>query len=189
MKSRTFIRLGSIFIILALILTGFNIVQNRIAGRTAENIYELISSMTPDEGDGAINPNREMPEKEIDNREYIGTIEIERLNVKLPVLSEVSDSNLNIAPCRYKGSAYKGDMIIAAHNFRTHFGYLNRLAPGDEVKFTDIEGNKFIYRVSYMETLKGTSVKLMEAGDWDLTLFTCTVGGVNRYTVRCEKEY
>jgi sortase A len=26
----------------------------------------------------------------------------------------------------------------------------------------------------------------MEAGQWDFTMFTCTVGGSNRVTVRCE---
>ena len=30
-----------------------------------------------------------------------------------------------------------------------------------------------------------TSVQEMTDGDWDLTLFTCTVGGKSRVTVRC----
>ena len=34
------------------------------------------------------------------------------------------------------------------------------------------------------ETLNPTDVAGMEAGDWDLTLFTCTVGGQSRVTVR-----
>ena len=189
MKSRTFIRIGVIFILLALILTGFNFMQSNKAGKDAGNAYGVLSSMIPDAYGASINPDREMPVEVIDGVEYIGKIEIERLNLKLPVLAEVTDSNLNIGPCRYKGSAYKDNMIIAAHNYWTHFAYINKLAPGDEVKFTDVEGNEFVYRVSYMESIKGTSVNLMEDGDWDLTLFTCTLGGANRYTVRCEKEY
>lgn len=189
MKSRSFIRIGIVFVALALALTIFNIVQSNVAGKAAEKAYDLISSITLDASGSDINPDREMPVEFIDGIDYIGIIEIERINVKLPVISEVSNSNLNIAPCRYKGSAYQDNLIIAAHNFWSHFGYINKLAPGDVVKFTDMEGNEFIYRVSYMETIKGTSVSLMEDGDWDLTLFTCTIGGVNRYTVRCEKEY
>ena len=27
----------------------------------------------------------------------------------------------------------------------------------------------------------------MEAGDWDLTLFTCTIGGQTRVTIRLER--
>ena len=36
-----------------------------------------------------------------------------------------------------------------------------------------------------METLMPTAVEEMESGDWDLTLFTCTVGGRTRVAVRC----
>lgn len=189
MKSRSFIRLGAVFFVLAIALAAFNIVQSNIAGKRAEEAYNLLTSIVDDACAPAIDPNREMPFELIEGIDYIGTIEIERINIKLPVISEVSNSNLNIGPCRYKGSAYQDNMIIAAHNFLTHFGYINKLKPGDAVKFTDIEGNEFLYRVSYMETIKGTSVSLMDDGDWDLTLFTCTLGGVNRYTVRCEKEY
>ena len=35
------------------------------------------------------------------------------------------------------------------------------------------------------ETLNPMDAEGMEAGDWDLTLFTCTYGGRKRVTVRC----
>ena len=38
------------------------------------------------------------------------------------------------------------------------------------------------YRV---ETLPETAVEEMRAGEWDLTLFTCTYDGRARVTVRC----
>jgi sortase A len=37
------------------------------------------------------------------------------------------------------------------------------------------------------EVLKSTAIEEMEAGEWDLTLFTCTIGGADRITIRCEK--
>ena len=55
---------------------------------------------------------------------------------------------LKIAPCRYSGSAYTGNLVIAAHNYRTHFGLLESLAPGAQVKFTDVEGNVFSYEIA-----------------------------------------
>ena len=54
--------------------------------------------------------------------------------------------------------------------------------------FTDVDGNIFRYTVADLEQLEGTDVKEMEAGDWDLTLFTCTLGGQYRVTVRCVRE-
>jgi len=41
------------------------------------------------------------------------------------------------------------------------------------------------YTVSGVETLGGKDVAGMNAGDWDLTLFTCTYGGAGRVVVRC----
>ena len=84
------------------------------------------------------------------------------------------------------GSAYTGDLVIAAHNYISHFGNLKRLQLGDSVTFTDMEGNKFHYEVEVLETLASTAVEEMTSGKWDLSLFTCTVGGQQRVTVRCK---
>ena len=58
-------------------------------------------------------------------------------------------------------------------------------SPG--VTFTDVDGNLFTYAVSQLEELPGTAIEQMDAGDWDLTLFTCTLGGRSRVTVRCTR--
>ena len=129
----------------------------------------------------------DMPTQEIDGQNYIGTLQIEALELSLPVISEWSYSRLQIAPCRYAGSVYMDNMVIAAHNYTSHFGRLKELSQGDAVTFTDIDGNIFRYRVTEIETLQPYSVKEMTSGDWDLTLFTCTIGGRTRVTVRCER--
>ena len=82
-------------------------------------------------------------------------------------------------------AAYKNDLIIAGHNYRSHFNPLKKFVGGEEVIFTDVEGNKFTYKVGDVETMKGTEVERMEAGDWDLTLFTCTYNGQSRFALRC----
>ncbi len=133
-------------------------------------------------------PNMEMPAKEINGQTYIGVIDIPALELSLPVISEWSYPRLKIAPCRYQGSAYLDDLIIAAHNYQSHFGTLITLKIGDMVYFTDMNENVFAYKVIEMETLGGSDVDNMVSGDWDLTLFTCTVGGKTRVTVRCERE-
>ncbi len=50
-----------------------------------------------------------------------------------------------------------------------------------------MDGNVFSYEVALLEILQPTDVDEMEGGDWDLTLFTCTVGGKSRVTARCER--
>ena len=92
---------------------------------------------------------------------------------------------IKIAPGRYKGSVYKRNIIIAGHNYRSHFSRLKTMDIGSKIWFIDVEGNRFEYKVSDIEIIKGTDVKQMEKGKWDMTLFTCTYGGQNRMALRC----
>ncbi len=135
--------------------------------------------------DYRLDPQREMPVKNVDGKPYIGVLSVPVLGLELPVIQEWNYSDLRLAPCRYVGSVYSGDLVIAAHNYISHFGNLKRLQPGDAIIFTDMEGNKFHYEVVLLETLESTAVEEMTSGDWDLSLFTCTIGGKLRVTVRC----
>lgn len=147
-----------------------------------------------EESDGQIpdyqlNPEMEMPEitlEDLDGAACIGVLEIPKIDLKLPVLSEWSYPLLKKAPCRYSGSAYLDNLVIAAHNYRTHFGKLKELETGDEVIFTDAAGNRFEYKVAVVEALTPQSVEDMTSGEWALSLFTCTLDGKNRVTVRCD---
>lgn len=136
-----------------------------------------------------LNPDMDMPEytlKSLGDVACIGILEIPALDLEFPVISSWSYSSLRLAPCRYSGSAYKGDLVIAAHNYQSHFGGLRTLPEGSEVFFTDAVGNRFSYYVAVTEALTPWSVDDMTSGEWPLTLFTCTLDSQNRVTVRCE---
>ena len=115
----------------------------------------------------------------------LGTLAIPALGLELPVMSGWRYPALRVAPCRYLGSAYSGDLVIMAHNYARHFGAIGTLAPGERVSFTDVDGNVFSYAVFETQTLQPDAVEDMASGGWDLTLFTCTPGGRTRVTVRC----
>ena len=185
---------GCALIIAAFAWAGVNVYQDRTAGqsanRAAVELYLETEEMAqnPDEiPDYVDNPEIEMPVTELDGEKYIGMLTISAIGVRLPIIDQWNYRNLRIAPCRYSGSAYLDDLVIAAHNYRSHFGRLRQLKIGDEINFTDIEGNVFHYQVAEVETLPPTAVKEMKSGEWPLTLFTCTAGGQNRIAVRCEK--
>lgn len=137
--------------------------------------------------DYVLNPEMDMPVSSVNGWDYIGVLEIPALGLSLPVMSTWSYPALNVAPCRYEGSAYTNDLIIAAHNFNCHFGQLKNLPEGSAVVFTDMAGNRFDYVSVLTETLQPAAVEEMHSGGWDLSLFTCTVGGQYRVTVRCEE--
>lgn len=136
---------------------------------------------------GPVPQGEEMPVLELDGNQYIGTLELTSMGITLPVMSEWSYPKLKLSPCRFSGSIYQDDLIIAGHNYSSHFACLKDLDAGDEILFTDAEGRVFSYTVSEQELLGPMELEALEAGDWDLTLFTCTIGGKHRVCVRCER--
>lgn len=177
--------IGWLLLAAALFLAVYNLWSDVKAGKTADAVLEQLMPEIEEEESYIPNSEMDMPEKEIDGQKYIGVLQIPALSLELPIISEWSYPNLKIAPCRYTGSAYQNNLVIAAHNYSSHFGRLKNLSPGDEVTFTDVDGNVFRYEVAELETLSPFSIEEMTDSDWDLTLFTCTVGGQSRVTLRC----
>lgn len=198
-KGSVLIFTGLLLIAAALFITAFNL-REEAAARTAsvhaaDRLEALIPAHTPRPAavPGAVLPENvpetdmEMPVKTVDGVDYIGVIAVPSLSLELPVASEWSYERLKTSPCRYSGSVYSGDMVLCAHNYSSHFGQIKTLKPGDAVVFTDVDGNVYNYEVAELETLQPAAVDEMKSGEWDLTLFTCTIGGQTRVTVRCDR--
>lgn len=203
---RIWINTGLLLLTAALFLWAYNGQESRRAGDAAQQVItELTQSLTqkaateggaaPEQEDAPavklpeylLDDQREMPEKAVGGRDYIGVLSIPSLDLELPVLSRWSYPNLKVAPCRYSGSLYRNDLIICAHNYASHFGKLKNLRVGDTAIFTDMDENVVNFQLAAQETIQPEDLEAMEAGDWDLTLFTCTVGGQSRVTVRFQR--
>ena len=196
--------LGLLLLLAALGLTAYNLWLDARASMSVDVVLERLTptlssrqSELPPLSSGealeeafvpdyVLNPEMAMPEETIDGRNYIGVLDIPALGLSFPIISEWSYDALQIVPCRYSGSAYLDNLVIAGHNYRSHFASLPQLQPGDTVTFTDMDGNVFSYAVSSLETPSPYAVSDMTSGDWDLTLFTCTVGGQSRLAIRCD---
>lgn len=193
------IAIGMALIVAALALVAQNYSENRraqfasdkVMEQVVENIEQAELKVVSQENGTASVPDPydpTMTEKEIDGIRYVGYLSIPVLELELPVVSEWSYENLKISPCRYSGSSKSDNLVIAAHNYRCHFGSIKSLKPGDEVVFTDMDGLATRYEVTATEVLNPTAVEDMTSGEYDLTLFTCTYGGENRITVRCDEK-
>lgn len=203
-KGTILIFTGLLLIAAALCIVACNLLDASRAGEASGAVLERVlpqirKDPAPPEGrilnaqtreieypDYVLDPQREMPTVTLDDSRFIGVLEIPDLHIRVPVCDECTDENLRIAPCRYSGSIYLEDMVICAHNYAPHFGTLGSLRLGARVCFTDMDGNAFPYVVSEIETLGAEQVAEMCAGDYPLTLFTCTVGGQARIAVRCD---
>ena len=189
-RGTVWINAGLLLIAAALFLSVYNEWESHEARDSARQVIAQLCDELPTEaGEPTTLPDvrREMPVKTIDGRDYIGVLSIPSLELELPVISQWDYPSLKIAPCRYSGSLYQNDLILCAHNYASHFGKLKQLRSGDTVLFTDMDEHVVTFQMVERETLDPTDEEGMKAGDWDLTLFTCTIGGQSRVTVRFER--
>lgn len=211
-KGTGMILLGLLLIAAALFLTAYNLYDEQRAGQSAMQVIDQLEDLLPPKApketvtepageqeapaffeqaplpEYVLCPDMEMPVKTIGGMDYIGVLQIPSLELELPIASEWNYPNLKTAPCRYSGSAYLNNLILCGHNYASHFGSLKTLSEGDIATFTDMAGNVFTYKLVEREILNPSDFAGMESGDWDLTLFTCTVGGQSRVTIRFELE-
>lgn len=180
---------GLLLLAAAFLLISYNLWEGQQAGDAAGKVLDELTQAMKQQSENIPDylKHPEMPTLEVEGNQYIGTLEIPALGLTLPVMSQWSYPKLRIAPCRYAGSAYQEGFVIAAHNYSSHFGNLNQLSSGDRIYFTDVTGNRFSYQVAEVEELNPTALEEMVSEGWDLSLFTCTLSGQARVTVRCEK--
>ncbi|WP_110933006.1 class D sortase [Paenibacillus bouchesdurhonensis] len=116
----------------------------------------------------------------MEEEEGIGTIIIDSIDLKLPVLEGASKQNLQHAAAHMTETAPLGKIgnaAIAAHRSRTTGRLFNRLgevAVGDEIVVRS-KGEQFVYSVYQISVVKPTDVSVLEGNDSDrvLTLITC----------------
>ena len=195
-----FIAAGTALLLLALGLLCRSRAEDIRAGQQAEYLLSVIraaSAAKQQDGSGQILPKAdedgeadalpELPTAIIDGYGYIGQLALPTLQLTLPVMSDWDYDRLKIAPCRQFGWPCTDDLVIAAHNYPSHFGRLDRLAKGDSVIFTDMDGQETGYSVREICIIPPTQAASVFDSGFDLVLYTCTYGGENRVAVFCDR--
>ena len=189
--------IGGVLLLAALGLYGYNRYEDAQAGAEAQVVVQdleqkLEQTVSKAESTEASSDSEEMLSPELpvvmlDGYDYIGVISIPAIDIKLPVMSNWSYPKLKISPCREFGSSRTDDLVIAAHNYESHFGKLGSVSVGDNVIFTDMDGVENHYIVQKTDILQPTDVDAVEHSGYDLVLYTCTYGGKTRITVFCDR--
>lgn len=85
------------------------------------------------------------------NNYVIGIIEINSLGINYPIISESTDENLKISPCKFCGPEPNeiGNLCIVAHNYNNYkfFSKIYKLNNGDIISIYDLKGKKIDYYV------------------------------------------
>lgn len=203
--------LGAVLIVSALLLFLKNRQEDRLAGQEAESLLVQVEAAiqqrqeaspeielemqrrepdddAPQKDTEAEDEPEELPVVLLDGFAYIGILDLPVLGLRLPVFDQWDYERLKIAPCRQFGAVDSDDLVIAAHNYISHFARLGEMQVGDEVCFTDMDGQETVYLVSAIQVLEPTQVDEVQNSGHDLVLYTCTVGGQTRLTLFCDRR-
>lgn len=121
----------------------------------------------------------------------IGIIKIDSLKIDYPILSDVSDELLEIAPCRFAGPLPNevGNLCIAGHNYidNTFFARISSMSIDDEILIYDLSGNCVKYIVSDKYEVESSDFSCTSqdtGGKRIITLMTCNSLKGTRIIVR-----
>ena len=197
---------GIMLILAAISLCTYNIIKDRKAYSKSQEVMTELIQLIPEKtdekptnvpsnpADNLFAPYEEKsatdklpPSISVNGRDYCGYISLPAFGLELPVIDSWSYEALDVSPCRFSGTAAGNDLIIAAHNYNSHFGLISKLNNGDDIIFTDTSGTVHSYHVDEIRVLDGGDAEGMFGGsrnEWDITLFTCTLSGQSRVAVR-----
>lgn len=126
--------------------------------------------------------------------DVIARLDIAKLDLSLPVLSETSDKALKVSACRYQGTepGAKGNLVITGHDYRSGaiFGHLNKMDVADKVILTGKSGKTYAYIVYAVNHIKPDEAEVLNDTEYvsELSILTCENSGNGRLLVRCRLE-
>lgn len=174
--------LGVILLLAAAGLTGRNLWQQHQAEQSSAQLLELARQRM--EGETALPDDDPFEPDPLAGYAIDGILSIPGLGLELPVLADYSEDNLRLSICLYEQDSDGSRKVIAGHNYRNHFGRLESLAEGDSLTYTAADGSKTGYRVLSLTEIDADDREALEAGEWDMTLFTCNTDMSRRILVR-----
>ncbi len=174
-STKVMLLLGIILLAAAAGLYGFRMITAHDDAELAEKVMSRMQEMIPeyDEDDPAATGLGEdpLPAIEVEGVSLVGYLEIASLDQKIPVADSSYDEEW---PAFHKsGSPVRGKFVIGGSEKKGGLVSLSDMEPGDTVRFTDVNGVRYTYRITGLGTVRDP-----EGPDHDLILYC----GISRNT-------
>lgn len=183
-----------VFLITGIMATTILIVtkygRNKKNEKELKDVVEIISTK--------INENEEesKPIEDIEVKGYkvVGIIKIPKINIEYPILEKTTDEAMKYSVTHFWGDKVNaiGNYTIAGHNNidGTMFGNTDKLAEGDIIELTGLDGKKVqytIFKQYIIDPEDVNCVKSVKAGTREVTLITCKNGHKNRLVTKARE--
>ena len=187
-----------IILILATIIVSIIITKKYYDNYKNEENLNIIVEDFKNEIANNKNDKSEKENKKVDIKykgfNVLGIIEIPKINMNYPILSETTDETMEISITKFWGNNVNevGNFTMVGHNFfdNTLFGRIDELKINDEIYLTDASGNMLKYGIfdKYIIDPNDTScVKSVKKDTKEITLITCTEGRSKRLVIKARE--
>lgn len=186
--SRVLIIIGALLIVSAVGLLVFRNVFISSSISKAESVVATLAELVPQVNDATFDDrkNTDMPAVQIDGTDYIGILEAPDFQLKLPICSKSNQPDAKGLPYRYSGSIYDGSLILGGEDCKGQFEFLKTIDERTYLNITDLDGNRYTYKVYSVERASDCDSKILESHECDLTLFGKSTFEMNWIIVRCK---
>lgn len=155
----------------------YNVIQKN---KLSENLANSFSISYLYSDNTSYSTNLDSNVAKYSNPFVIGVVKIDKIKLDYPILSNVSDELLKVAPCRFAGPMPNeiGNLCIAGHNYidNTFFARIRSLEKNDEIDIYGINGNLVRYSVYDKKEVDSTDLSCTNQntdGQKIVTLMTC----------------
>ena len=126
----------------------------------------------------------------------IGQINIPKVKINYPIISETNNTLMKIGITKYWGCNPNevGNMCLVGHNYRNDgkfFSKLHYVTNGDLIYVTDLYGLTYkyvVYKTMIVDPYDTSCTSQLTDGRMDITLITCYNSGTQRYVVKAAAQ-
>lgn len=183
---KVLIIIGSCLIITSIVLLCVWKCNIYVSEQKANEYVSTIQELIP-KTQGAIPEERRdnaMATLSIDETDFVGLLELPQHDSVLPVGAEWGNSSKY--PCCFSGSVYDRTMQIGATSQKGQYDFYRNISVGDNVFFTDMEGNRYSYAVKDIRYEKSVNQSTLQYKETSLTLFIKNVYAFEYIIIYCD---
>ena len=152
----------------------------------AQDYVQTIRSLIPEPQGAALEQRRDntMPALSVEGTDFVGILEMPRYQSSLPVGGHWG--SVSKYPCHFSGSVYERTLQIGATSQKGQYDFYREISVGDELYYTDMEGNRYTYVVRDIHYENHADQEAMQQQGADLILFIKNVYALEYVIVYCD---
>ena len=169
--SRICILAGGCLIITAVFLPLLWQWNVHVSAQKMEECVHRIYGVLPETQRAVLEERRDnaMPMLSLEGTDFVGILEFPRYGSVLPVCGNWGE--ISKYPCRLSGSIYDRTMQVGGTSQKGQYDFYREISVGDNVYFTDMEGNRYAYTVTNIRYEKHADQTVLQREEAGLTLF------------------